>query len=67
MPCVSTDSPWEPYLHGRGGKMDKGFDWTYHFYFGVKNVAQTIIDIFTLLPTNHVVGALLGGRCRRQR
>ena len=57
-PCVSTDAPWEPYLHGRGGKMDKGFDWTYHFYFGVKNVAQTIIDIFTLLPTNHVVGAL---------
>ena len=35
VPCVSTDAPTEPYFFGRGGKPDKGFDWTYNFFFGV--------------------------------
>ena len=34
MPCVSTDAPWQAYFFGRGGKPDKGFDWTYHFFWG---------------------------------
>ena len=34
VPCVSTDAPWQPYFFGRGGNPDKGFDWTYHFFWG---------------------------------
>ena len=36
VPCVSTDAPWQPYFFGRGGNPAKGFDWTYHFFWGVE-------------------------------
>ena len=44
VPCVSTDAPWEPYFFGRGGNPAKGFDWTYHFFWGVDVVAQVTCD-----------------------
>ena len=59
VPCVSTDAPWTPYFFGRGGNPAKGFDWTYHFFFGTDNIAQIMCDIFELLPTNKIVGLLL--------
>ena len=59
VPCVSTDCPWTPYFFGRGGDPAKGFDWTYHFYFGTDSIAQIMCDIFEGVPTNHVVGLLL--------
>ena len=43
VPCVSTDAPWQAYFFGRGGKPDKGFDWTYHFFWGVELVSQVTV------------------------
>jgi len=60
MPCVSTDAPWQPYFFGRSGNPAKGFDWTYHFFFGIDFAAQIQCDIFDQLPTNTVVGCLYG-------
>ena len=60
VPCVSTDAPWEPYFFGRGGDPKKGFDWTYHFFLGVVMIAQVTCDEFDLVPSDHVVGILLG-------
>jgi len=60
VPCVSTDAPWEPYFFGRGGDPKKGFDWTYHFFLGVVMIAHVTCDEFDLVPTDHVVGILLG-------
>ena len=67
VPCVSTDAPWQPYFFGRGGNPAKGFDWTYHFFWGAEDVAQVMAEIFTLVPTNKVVGLLCGERYRGQR
>ena len=60
VPCVSTDAPWEPYFFGREGDPQKGFDWTYHFCFGVGMIAQVTGDEFDQVPNNKVVGILLG-------
>jgi branched-chain amino acid transport system substrate-binding protein len=60
MPCVSTDTPWDAFFFGRGGKPDKGFDWTYHFCWGTENMGQCTVDQFDSVPTNKVVGLLLG-------
>ena len=60
VPCVSTDVPWQPYFFGRGANPAKGFDWTYHFFWGVDLMAQYTADEFDLLPTNKVVGLLMG-------
>jgi len=60
MPCVSDGTPWQPYFFGRGGDPAKGFDWTYHFCWGTDTLSQVTADIFSQLPTNRVVGLLLG-------
>jgi len=59
VPCVSTDAPWQAFFFVRGGKPDKGFDWTYHFFWGTELVSQVICDEFSLVPSNQVVGLLL--------
>jgi len=58
VPCVSTDAPWQPYFFGRSGNPAKGFDWTYHFFFGVEGISVVTMDMFGLVPTNKVVGCL---------
>jgi branched-chain amino acid transport system substrate-binding protein len=58
VPCLSSDAPWQAYFFGRGGKPDKGFDWTYHFFWGTETMGQVLANIFSLLPTNKVVGGL---------
>jgi branched-chain amino acid transport system substrate-binding protein len=58
VPCVSTDAPWQPYFFGRGGNPAKGFDWTYHFFWGAELVSQVTCDMFDQVPTNKVVGCL---------
>jgi branched-chain amino acid transport system substrate-binding protein len=60
VPCISTIAPAEPYFFGRGGKPDKGFDWTYHFFFDVPGIATILGDIFLKSPTNKTIGLLLG-------
>jgi branched-chain amino acid transport system substrate-binding protein len=60
VPCVSNDAPWQAYFFGRGGNPAKGFDWTYHFFFGVETIGQVMCDIFSLVPTNKKIGMLFG-------
>jgi branched-chain amino acid transport system substrate-binding protein len=60
VPCVSTDAPWQTYFFARGGNPAKGFDWTYHFFWGVESMSYADADEFDLLPTNKVVGILFG-------
>jgi branched-chain amino acid transport system substrate-binding protein len=60
VPCVSTDCPWQVFFFGRGGKPAKGFDWTYHFFWGTEAQSQVVCNMFEDVPTNKVVGLLLG-------
>jgi hypothetical protein len=36
VPCITSITPWQPYFFGRHGTPDKGFTWTYHFFWGLK-------------------------------
>ena len=58
VPCISTDAPWQSYFFGRGGKSVKGFDWTYHFFWGLEDLIAVFTSMWAALPTNKVVGAL---------
>jgi branched-chain amino acid transport system substrate-binding protein len=55
-PCLTTDSPREPYFFGRGGTPDKPFKWTYHVFMGVSEVAKINYEMWSQLPNNKVVG-----------
>ena len=58
VPCITTDCPWQSYFFGRGGKTDKGFRWTYHFFWGLEDLISVFANMWTDISTNRVVGAL---------
>ena len=58
VPCLSTLAPWQPYFLGRGGDPAKGFDWTYHFFWGAEQLVGVFADMWQTVETNKIVGLL---------
>jgi branched-chain amino acid transport system substrate-binding protein len=58
VPCLSTLAPWQPYFFGRNGDPAKGFDWTYHFFWGADQLVGVFTDLWNTIPTNKVIGML---------
>lgn len=57
IPCITTDAPWQPYFFGRGGNPAEGFQYTYHFFWGLEDV----IGNFTSLWADAGVAKKVGG------
>ncbi|MFT8245149.1 ABC transporter substrate-binding protein [Roseomonas sp. BN140053] len=58
VPCITTNCPWQPYFFGRRGDPAKGFDWTWHFFWGLEDVIAAYTDLWSKAETNKVVGGL---------
>jgi branched-chain amino acid transport system substrate-binding protein len=58
VPCITNDTPWQPHFFGRGGDPKKGFDWTYHFFWGLEDIVGVFTSLWSKVPTNKVVGSL---------
>lgn len=58
IPCITTDTPWEAAFFGRGGDPAKGFDYTYHFFWGLNQVVDTFAGLWNSIETNKKVGLL---------
>jgi branched-chain amino acid transport system substrate-binding protein len=58
VPCISTVSPWQPWFFVRGGKPDKPFKWTYHFFWGLEDAIAAFIGMWRQLETNRIVGGV---------
>jgi branched-chain amino acid transport system substrate-binding protein len=58
VPCLSTVSPWQPFFFARGGKPDKPFKWTYHFFWGLEDAIAAYIGMWRQIETNKVVGGV---------
>jgi branched-chain amino acid transport system substrate-binding protein len=58
IPCITDNAPWQSYFFGRHGASDKGFTWTYHFFWGVEDVIASFFALWKSVETNQVVGAL---------
>lgn len=57
-PCISTVCPWQPYVFGRNGDPKVGFEWTYHFFWGLEDATASKMSLWNQIETNKVVGAL---------
>ena len=57
-PCITADTPWQPWFFGRGGDPAKPFNWTYHFFWGLKDVAAVYSDMWSQVDSNKKVAAL---------
>ena len=58
MPCITTMVPWEAWFFGRGGDPAVGFDWTYHFFWGIGRINDVFLGMWDLDETNRVVAGL---------
>ncbi len=58
VPCVSTVVPWQPWFFGRKGDPIKGFNWTYHVFWGLEDVIGTYTSGWKSVTTNKKVGGL---------
>ena len=59
VPCITSDDPWQAWFFGRKGDPKKGFEWTYHFFWGFDQVANMFAEMWLTLPTNKIVGVML--------
>jgi len=62
VPCLSTIVPWESWYFGRGAKpgAPSPFKWTYHFSFGVAQLAKSYLSAWDQpsVTTNKVLAIL---------
>ena len=58
VPCVTNDTPWQPHFFGRGGDPKQGFEWTYHFFWGLEDIIGVYASLWEQIPTSKTVGAL---------
>lgn len=59
VPCLSTTTPWQPWFFGRGGDPATGFQWTYHYFWGIENILENFTSIWNQLDTNKKIGLFL--------
>ena len=58
VPCISSVVPWQPWFFGRKGDPAKGFEWTYHIFWGLEDVIANFTNGWNSVKTNKKVGGL---------
>ena len=58
VPCITTDCPWQPYFFGRNGDPATGFEWTYHFFWGLEDVIAAFVALWEQSGAEKNVGGL---------
>ncbi|SPE63045.1 hypothetical protein SNS2_4645 [Streptomyces netropsis] len=58
VPCVSTTFPWQAYVFGRGGDTERPFPWTYHFAWGLDDIATVFAEMWERVGDRRTVGCL---------
>lgn len=57
-PCVTTVCPWQPYFFGRNGDPATGFNYTYHFFWGLEDVTENYINLWNGSGVGKTIGGL---------
>ncbi len=58
VPCISTVAPWQPWFFTRGGVPGEGFNFTYHFFWGLEDVISNYTTLWGSVANNKKVGGL---------
>jgi branched-chain amino acid transport system substrate-binding protein len=56
IPAVSTMMPWQAFVFGRGSTPERGFPFTFHFFWGADDVIHNFIGMWNSMKTNRTVG-----------
>ncbi|WP_245350487.1 ABC transporter substrate-binding protein [Bradyrhizobium sp. UFLA03-84] len=58
IPTISTQVPWQGWMFPRKSTPDKGFPYSYHFFWGADDVARNFLGMWQSVETNKKVGTL---------
>jgi branched-chain amino acid transport system substrate-binding protein len=58
VPCVSTTFPWQAYVYRDAVEGQSRFQWTYHFAWGLDDIATVFAEMWERLGSNQAVGCL---------
>ncbi|MFJ8668949.1 ABC transporter substrate-binding protein [Streptomyces sp. NPDC093600] len=58
VPCLSTTFPWQAYVHSRGATPGHSFRWTYHFAWGLDDIATAFARMWEQIEGAPTVGCL---------
>ncbi len=58
VPCLSTMVPWQTWFFGRNGNPNAPFRSTFHFFWGIEDLAVTYLDMWDAVRTDRTVGVL---------
>ncbi len=58
IPMLSTMAPWQAFLFARNGKVNKGFPFSFHFFWGADDVVKTFTALWDSVQTTKSVGTL---------
>lgn len=58
IPCITSIAPWQPYFFGRNGDPATGFNWTYHFFWGLEDVIGNFVSLWDKAGVAKTVGGL---------
>ena len=59
VPCVTADTPWQIVYFGRGATPQKGFKWTYHFFWGIDDMLGVFMSMWNRLGTNKNIASIM--------
>jgi branched-chain amino acid transport system substrate-binding protein len=57
IPCITTVAPWQPFAIRSGGKL-ADLKYSYHFFWGLEDVAKVYSDIWSQVSNNGKAGGL---------
>jgi branched-chain amino acid transport system substrate-binding protein len=57
IPCITTVAPWQPFAI-RDGDKPADLKYSYHFFWGLEDVAAVYADIWSQVPNNGQAGGL---------
>ena len=57
-PCISTVAPWQAWMFNRGSNPQKGFESTFHFFWGFEDIISVFANMWDTITTNRKVGGL---------
>lgn len=56
VPMVSTMGPWQAITFGRGSTPEKGFPYSFHFFWGADDVLKNFFGVWDGLKVDHTLG-----------
>jgi branched-chain amino acid transport system substrate-binding protein len=61
VPCITADTPWQPWVAGMGanpGDPATALKWSYHFFWGLEDIAAVNMEVWNAVDTNKKVAAI---------